>query len=121
MEWRLSQTAQGNIKSLLLISCLAVASYLIFTLGEYPPVVAIIIFALSYLICRWVELCKIGMKYISYKFYSSLYFAVFSIYAFHRFDNDNYPMLNFLYFFTGIGLFLPFSLELALGFYRRRK
>lgn len=121
MEWRLSQTAQGNIKSLLLISCLGVMSYLIFALGEYPPFVAISIFASSYLTCRWIGLCRIYIKYENYKFYSSLFWIIFSIYAFHKFDSDEYPLLNFLYFFFGIGLHGPLSLELALGFYRRRR
>ncbi|WP_067216795.1 hypothetical protein [Stappia indica] len=121
MEWRLSQTAKGNIKSLLIVACLAVVSYLIFALGKYSPFVAISIFASSYLTFRWIGLCKIEIKYINYKFYSSIYFAIFSIYAFHHFNSDDYPLLNFLYFFFGIGMHGALSLELALGFNRRSR
>lgn len=121
MEWRLSQTAQGNIKSLLLISCLAIGAYFIFTLGKYSNISPIIIYTSLYLLFRLIGLCKINAKYENYKFYSSLFWIIFSTYAFYKFDADNYPMLNFLYFFFGIGLHVPLSLELALGFYRRRR
>lgn len=121
MEWRLSQTAQGNIKSVLLILCLAVASYLIFTPGKYLPITPIAIYTSSYLALRWIGLCKIEAKYVKYSFYNSLIQAVVSICWFHILGIDNYPMLNFLFFLLGIGLFIPLSLEMSLGFYRHRR
>ena len=121
MEWRLSQTAQGNIKSVLLILCLAVASYLIFTPGKYLPITPIAIYTSSYLVLRWIGLCKIEFKYMKYNFYYSLFQLLVAVYGFHILRIDNYPMLNFLYFLLGIGLFIPFSLEMSLGFYRHRR
>ena len=121
MEWRLSQTAQGNIKSLLLISCLTVVSYLIYIFGSYPEITPIFLYALSYLILRSNGCCAISIKYENYKMYTSIFYIVFSAYAFYRYDTHSYPLLNFLYFFFGIGLHGALSLELALGFYRRRR
>lgn len=120
MEWRLSQTAQGNIKSVLLILCLAVASYLIFTPGKYQPITPIAIYTSSYLALRWIGLCKIEVKYVKYSFFNSLFQAAVAIYGFHILGIDNYPLLNFLYFSLGIGLLIPLSLEFSLGFYQRR-
>ena len=121
MEWRLSQTAQGNIKSLLIVACLAVASYLIYIFGSYPEIIPISLYLFSYLILRSNGLCAISTKYQTHNIYISILYTIIAFYGFYRFDAHNYPLLNFLYFLLGIGLYVPLSLEVALGFYRRRR